>query len=350
MIEPYYNEDGVRIFCGDCREVLKSLESGTVQCCVTSPPYWGLRDYGCDGQIGLEKTPQEYVETMRQVFGEVWRVLRDDGTLWLNLGDSYFGGGRGGNPSESPFRKQATNAGSLVAPTKIPNGFKAKDLVGIPWRVAFTLQDDGWYLRQDLIWHKPNPMPESVTDRCTKAHEYIFLLSKSPRYYYDQEAIKEPASDAMLMEVDQGYDGFGLKDYASAGVQNPSGVKARIIANARKRADQFGGNKHNGDTTKHSDGSVYTGKITVNKRTVWTVPTAPFCGAHFATYPPDLIKPCIMAGTKPGDLVIDPFAGSGTTGMVALELGRRALLVEQNPEYAKLCWQRCNVTRGLPLA
>jgi DNA modification methylase len=344
----------VTIKNGDCRTVLKELPPESVQCVVTSPPYWGLRDYGHADQIGLEETPQAYVETMREVFAEVWRVLRDDGTLWLNLGDSYSGSGKGGNPDEG---KQATNKGSQTigtlygktgesarqaAVTNVSrrlcaeHGMKAKDLIGIPWRVALALQADGWYLRSDIIWHKPNPMPESMTDRPTRSHEYIFLMTKSPRYYYNAEAIKEPS-----VEVD-----WQSRLTRDSDKSTPPAERNGI----RKRNDRFGGNKHNGETTKHSDGSIFTGSEDRNKRDVWTVTTSPYPDAHFATFPPDLIKPCILAGTKPGDVVLDPFGGSGTTGKVALELGRRAVLVELNPEYTKLCEQRCTTTRGLPLA
>jgi DNA modification methylase len=336
------------VITGDCRTALKDIPDESVQCCVTSPPYFGLRDYNVEGQIGLETNPADYVAQLLAAFAEVWRVLRKDGTLWLNLGDSYANDGKWGGHTGGKHVKSLHC--SPIGRNKRYTGLKPKDLIGIPWLVAFALREAGWYLRRDIIWHKPNAMPESVTDRPAVAHEYLFLLTKSETYYFDNEAIKEPASDAMLMEVDQGYDGLGLKDYAAAGVQNPSGVKARIIANARRRADQFVGNKHNGDTSKHSDGSVYTGTITVNKRTVWTVPTSPFNGAHFATFPPALIKPCILAGSKPGDIVLDPFAGSGTCGLVALELGRRALLVELNPEYVELIHQRCHTTLGLPLS
>lgn len=339
----------LQIICGDALTELKKLPDESVQMCCTSPPYWWLRDYGIAGQLGLEKSSEEYAARMVEVFREVKRVLRDDGTLWLNLGDSYTGGNPGRNPGRP---KQQTNRGSNGEQrrTKTGPGLKPKDLIGIPWRVAFALQADGWWLRRDIIWHKPNAMPESVTDRPAVAHEYMFLLAKSENYYFDNEAIKEPASDAMLLEMEQGYDGLGLKDYGAAAVQNPSSVKTRIIANARKRADQFGGNKHNGETSKHSDGSVYTGRITVNKRTVWTVPTAPFNGEHFATFPPNLIKPCILAGCPVGGIVLDPFAGSFTTCMVALELGRKAIGIELNPEYVKIGRQRCNVTPGLLLS
>lgn len=348
---------------GDARTELKQIPDGTVQCCVTSPPYFGLRDYKVAGQIGLEQTPELYVAELVAVFREVRRVLRDDGTLWLNLGDSYAGSwGNYGGQNRTAGKQRAISAGSRVPNAawdertkfKPPGadgfeGVKPKDLIGIPWMVAFALRADGWYLRQDIIWSKPNPMPESVQDRCTKSHEYIFLLTKSARYYYDAAAIAEPASGALYDQVEEGYNGEGTKDYTSNGVQNPSGVKARIIANARKRADQFGGNKHNGDTTQHSDGSIYTGKLTRNKRSVWTVPTACCKEAHFATFPPDLIRPCILAGSRAGDTVLDPFGGSGTTGQVALEEGRNVILIELNPDYCALIRHRTNVTPGLAL-
>ena len=210
----------------------------------------------------------------------------------------------------------------------------------MPWRLAFALQADGWYLRSDIIWAKPNPMPESVTDRPTRSHEYVFLLTKSARYYYDKDAIAEPCSDALIKQVEDGYTGAGLKDYEGAGVQNPSDVKSRIIGNLRKRADRFGGNKHGGDTTKHSDGSVYTGRPTRNKRSVWFITPKPYRGAHFATFPPALVEPCILAGSRPGDTVLDPFGGSGTTGVVAQQHGRNAVLCDLNPEYLALAKRR----------
>jgi len=280
---------------GDCRELLREIPDESVQCCVTSPPYWGLRDYGHPDQIGQEPSPDEYVANLVSVFDEVRRVLRADGTLWLNLGDSYASTGRSEQkPSPKGTVGQAVKAtGRKVIWGKdrhdnfawtLPGGIKPKDLVGTPWMVAFALRDSGWWLRSEIIWQKPNVMPESVTDRPTTAHEKIFLLTKSASYYYDAEAIKEPA-----------------------------------------------------------------GNVTRNKRSVWTVPTAPYKEAHFATYPPDLIRPCIMAGTKRGDVVLDPFGGSGTTGQVALELGRRAILLELNADYAKIIEQRTNVTPGLAL-
>ena len=300
---------------GDNREILPTLESGSVQCCVTSPPYWGLRDYGNDAQLGLESTPEEYVANMVQVFREVKRVLRDDGTLWLNLGDSYSGSGKGGGTGVMSS-KQMTNMGSLNMGDyggNVPDGLKPKDLVGIPWRVAFALQADGWYLRQDIIWHKPNPMPESVTDRCTKSHEYIFLLSKSARYYFDAAAIAEPLQESSIVRNQTGWHGNEDRGY----VNGPQNHMSKYLGS---------------DAAKEATSR--------NKRSVWTVTTKPFSGAHFATFPPDLIEPCILAGSKPGDTVLDPFGGSGTTGMVAERLGRSWILIELNPEYEKISHNR----------
>lgn len=307
------------IYCADAREGLRALPDASVQCVVTSPPYWGLRDYGVQGQIGLEPTLPEFVEAMTEVFREVSRVLRADGTVWLNMGDAYAGGGRGGNPEESAHRKQATNTGSVTGaakdPGKTPAGLKPKDLCGIPWRVAFALQDAGWYLRQDIIWHKPNPMPESVTDRCTKAHEYIFLLSKSVRYYYDSGAIKEISTT-----------GDVRKPYGSDGAWSMDGRDKWAEGAGQPRANA---------------------KLdTRNKRSVWTVTVQPFPGAHFATFPPKLIEPCILAGCPPDGIVLDPFHGAGTTGMVALQQGRKYIGIELNPEYVELSLPRLQEAAG----
>jgi DNA modification methylase len=333
-------------------------------------------------QIGLEKTPEEYVAKMVAVFREVRRVLRKDGTLWLNLGDSYNGSGRKETQVNSP--KQMTNRGATSQIGTCVKNIKPKDLVGIPWMVAFALRADGWYLRQDIIWHKPNPMPESVTDRCTKAHEYIFLLSKSERYYYDAKAIAEPVSQAMLQQIEQGYNGESTKDYASGGAQNASETKKRIIESARASWNGSSFDKGKTGEMKHTRGglTLTSGKhsvednqasghrmvesvararkegadhdapfgMTRNKRSVWTVTTKPFKGAHFATFPPDLIKPCVLAGCPVGGTVLDPFGGSGTTGMVALELGRSAILIELNEKYVKLIEQRTDITPGLHLS
>lgn len=312
------------------------MPSESVNTCVTSPPYFGLRDYGHVGQIGLEATPDEFVGKLVEVFREVRRVLRDDGTLWLNLGDSYaaqrsgtampaetLAGGQSGQSVDGRGHRgrgdaDATRvdggtrreAGSGPAHRNASAiGLKHKDLIGIPWRVAFALQADGWYLRQDIIWHKPNPMPESVTDRCTKSHEYIFLMSKSERYYFDSEAIAEPAIHA-----------------------------GKVVTNNNGKNGQMGGfGATRGGFMKPEGVTV---KDTRNRRSVWTVPSHPFKGAHFATFPPDLIEPCILAGSPRGGVVLDPFGGSGTTGLVADRNGRESILCELNQEYANIAQDR----------
>ena len=299
-----------KIYNMDCLKGLKQLPDNSINCCVTSPPYWGLRDYGVEGQIGLESTPEEYVENMVKVFREVKRVLRDDGTLWLNLGDSYAGSGRGPT-GRNGIGNQEKRQGFHSPKVVIPTGLKPKDLVGIPWMVAFALRADGWYLRQDIIWHKPNPMPESVKDRCTKAHEYIFLLTKSGRYYYDADAIREPHK-----EIDRRFGGDGTH----------FGTGVRYHNNAPK------GVQRGAWLGQHPKGR--------NKRTVWSVTTKPFKGAHFAVFPPDLIKPCILAGCPAGGVVLDPFMGSGTTGMAAAMYQRNFIGFELNPEYCKMAEKR----------
>jgi DNA modification methylase len=333
-----------KIITGDVRETLQTLPDGCVQTCVTSPPYFGLRDYGVPGQIGLEASPDAFMARMVDVFEGVRRVLRDDGTLWLNLGDSYATGGkgsggrfmemRGGDGSESAgawaHRKGAKGWRSA------PEGLKHKDLIGIPWRVAFALQAAGWYLRADIVWSKPNPMPESVRDRPTKAHEYIFLLSKSPRYYYDAAAIREPFSASTLREFADGYNGSARKAYAGTGAQNASDVKRRIIDKQRGHGRRHAGFNDRWDAMPKT---AQTG-MGRNKRSVWHVATQPFPGAHFATYPEKLIEPCILAGSKPGDTVFDPFCGSGTTGAVAIRHQRNFIGCEMNPEYVKLAEKR----------
>jgi len=283
---------------------------------VTSPPYWGLRDYGNDGQIGLEQTPDAFIAELVAVFSEVKRVLRNDGTLWVNMGDSY--NGSGGN--HQPHHKNDTGfQGKIGAEKHKGTGrnvdtLKSKDLVGIPWMLAFALRADGWYLRQDIIWHKPNPMPESVRDRCTKAHEYIFLMSKSPKYYFDSEAMKEPST------------------------------------NLGKTKIRFGGNKYgDSDDPKHAtkSGNEYTDTGFRNKRSVWSVTTRPFKGAHFATFPPALIEPCILAGCPEGGTVLDPFFGAGTTGLVAQRHNRKWIGCELNPEYAAIAQARIKAESNL---
>lgn len=314
----YYSDERCALLQGDCLQLLKGLPAQSIHCCVTSPPYFGLRDYGVDGQIGLEPTSDEFVAKLVEVFREVKRVLRDDGTLWLNLGDSYAGSGKGpaGNLGKKHNERHMEHTNSSG---NIPNGLKAKDLIGIPWKVAFALQADGWYLRQDIIWHKPNPMPESVRDRCTKAHEYIFLLSKREKYYFDSEAIKEPYSDSYAKDRRHGKKELkhsNWKDYSAQGdgVQTPTQL-------------------HDNMFTKE----LGTGR---NKRSVWTVTTKPFKGAHFATFPPDLIEPCVLAGCPAGGFVLDPFNGAGTTGLVAIKHGRKYVGCELNPEYCDITVRR----------
>lgn len=326
-----------QIIQGDCLDRLRELPDASVHCCVTSPPYYGLRDYGVAGQLGLEKTPQEYVDNIVAVFREVRRVLRDDGTLWLNLGDSYA---RNGGEQGGCNRDLIHLEGSQKIMLKTPEGIKPKNLVGIPWRVA--LQADGWYLRQDIIWSKPNPMPESVTDRCTKSHEYIFLMSKSARYFYDAESISEPVAPSTIDRLSQ----------SNLDQQNGSSrVPGKTNGNMKAVPPRFGGDKYGSSDAvenRTKSGNEYSiGNGTRNKRSVWTVATQPYSEAHFATFPPKLIKPCILAGCPIGGTTIDPFGGSGTTGMVALELGRNAILIELNPEYVKIAQQRTNVTPSM---
>ena len=319
-MESYAKTNGFdmnKIIFGDCRDTMRQLTTDgvKVQMCVTSPPYYGLRDYGHKGQIGLEETPEQYIDAMVEVFRCVKDILSDDGVLWLNIGDSYAGSGKGRNPDgtvhlSTLLAKQGSNTGAImgnVFSNKVPDGCKPKDLIGIPWMLAFALRADGWYLRQDIIWHKPNPMPESVMDRCTKAHEYIFLLSKSPKYFYDNEAIKEPS-------------------------EHPEdNRKSRVNTSTAKDFQRDVGNKLAvGDKT-------YPFR---NKRSVWTVNTKPYSGAHFAVFPEELIEPCILAGSRVGDVVLDPFMGSGTTAQVAQQLGRKYLGCELNHDYKTLQDQR----------
>jgi DNA modification methylase len=306
------------IYEGDCIETMKQWDAGCVQTCITSPPYYGLRDYGHEGQIGLEETPEAFVAKMVEVFREVKRVLRDDGTLWLNLGDSYSSHkdckSIGQTLAKGTSRETAHEmeiGKSRVRDSRMlkSQGLKNKDLIGIPWMVAFALRADGWYLRQDIIWHKPNPMPESVTDRCTKAHEYIFLFSKSQKYHFDNEAIKEDSI------------------HSGTVVSNNKGKNSEM----GKYGDTRGGFL--------KDGGVLVAE-TRNKRSVWTVTTKPYSGAHFATFPPDLIEPCILAGAPEGGIVLDPFMGSGTTAHTALRAGRQYVGCELNGEYIKLANKR----------
>lgn len=388
-----------QMLVGDCIDMMRTLPDQSVQCCVTSPPYFGLRDYGVDGQIGLEQTPAEFIGRLVEVFREVRRVLRDDGTAWVNMGDSYASKpngpvGLGGHSGDTPH--VAVRTANARRSSQIPEGFKHKDLMGMPWRLAFALQDDGWYLRQDIIWHKPNPMPKSTRDRCTKAHEYIFLLSKSLRYHCDMEAIREPANLTGKGSAN-GFRGGAYIDGAtfdnaeggsrtSTGntvppIQSNNGVGWGHGTDAKSRNRQRvtvptgwdtstgdgghgafhkeGAERARRDSFKREDSKreqVIPGQnkgthrpdreestwdtSTRNKRSVWTVATQSFKDAHFATFPPDLIRPCVLAGAPRGGIVIDPFGGAGTTAVVAMQEGRKSILCELNPEYAAMAERR----------
>jgi DNA modification methylase len=361
----------VNILIGDVREQLRTLPDESVQCVVTSPPYWGLRDYGVTGQLGLEPTLGEHIATMVEVFHDVQRVLRKDGTLWLNYGDCYASSANGrsaadtkaaGNDDRTFRDKPFSTVGPIYDPaggargggvrgsnkghaSGISNGrvvaggyLKPKDLCGVPWRIALALQDDGWWLRQDIIWAKPNPMPESIKDRCTKSHEYLFLLAKSDRYYFDADAIREPA----------GYDPGNTK--FPDGWDTGKGAHGSIHRMGREKGKKCGPNSRvfvdrvphprNGNKEGAVAGATPVEGATRNKRSVWTVSTEAFSEAHFATFPTALIEPCILAGCPTGGTVLDPFGGSGTTGLVADRLQRNAILIELNPEYAAMARRR----------
>lgn len=291
-----------KVYFGDCRDSMRQMakDGVKVQTCITSPPYYGLRDYGHENQIGLEHDIEDYVANLVDVFSCVWDVLKDDGTLWLNLGDSYSGSGKGPSSSINKLHHNLEKKHSKI----VPDGLKPKDLIGVPWRVAFALQSAGWYLRQDIIWHKPNPMPESVTDRCTKNHEYIFLMTKSKKYYFDNDSIKEP-------------------------VKQDWGTR-----------DRSGGKYHNEGSGLQPHSGLEKSYEMANKRSVWTVNTKAYKGAHFAVYPEELIEPCVLAGSRVGDIVLDPFFGSGTTGAVAQNLGRKWIGCEINKDYEPLQLER----------
>lgn len=370
-----------KIYQGDALSVLKTFEGGSINCCVTSPPYWGLRDYGTatwvggddkcphqrenkittspnqykvpsgdmiykntcskcgairqDEQLGLEKTPGEYVQKLVEIFREVKRILKPEGTLWLNLGDSYSGGGRGCNTP-----KQQSNKGTLDMPQGIiPKGLKPKDLVGIPWMVAFALRSDGWYLRQDIIWYKRNPMPESVTDRCTKSHEYIFLLAKSQKYYYDYQAIYEKANydgrkDIIMKGSEKYQNGYFPTDVNTQSIA----VKGHVRWKTKMEGTNYGGD--GSGLHGHSGYDSLDNPYIRNKRSVWDVTTKPFAEAHFATFPELLIVDCIKAGCPENGIVLDPFMGAGTTGLVARKLDRNFIGIELSSKYIKIAEKR----------
>ena len=334
-------------YLGDVRDGLRAMASAGVRArtCVTSPPYWGLRDYGVAGQLGLEETVDEYVANMVEVFRLVRDVLADDGTLWLNLGDSYNtqAGAVGSRPGGGGRGDKWKQIGAMTSPNRMPQkGLKPKDLVGIPWRVAFALQADGWWLRQDIVWKKPNPMPESVTDRCTKAHEYLFLLSKRERYYFDQDAIAEPATDFAGRRRKVVPDGWATGAGPHDAVSHSR--RSSKVAAAEGREREIAGAAKGIDERKHSPE-----RTTRNRRSVWTIPTEPFPEAHFATFPTALVEPCVLAGSAVGDVVLDPFMGSGTVAQVAQALGRSWVGCELNPEYHAMIARRTRA-RGLALA
>jgi DNA modification methylase len=307
------------IHCGDALAVLKTLEAGSAQCCVTSPPYYGLRDYGVDGQIGLEQSPDQYIDRLVEVFAEVHRVLRADGTLWVNIGDSYAAN----RPYQvSQTKDKGTKRDSNTfnhMPMRVPDGLKSKDLIGIPWMLAFALRKFGWYLRQDIIWAKPNPMPESVKDRCTKSHEYIFLLSKSQKYFYDADTIREPTVDQHVSWQSRKSKGEPMR-------------RGMTVFNEEYKSPHLGSNP-----------------LGRNKRSVWTITTKPFRGAHFAVMPEDLVEPCVLAGSRKNDTVLDPFAGAGTTGIVANRHGRNFIGIELNSDYIVIVDERRKSTERASL-
>jgi site-specific DNA-methyltransferase (adenine-specific) len=315
-----------KIYCGDALKMLRTFASDSVNCVVTSPPYYCLRDYGMSEQIGLEQSPEEFIKNLVDVFMECRRVLKKDGTMWVVIGDSYAGSGRGWGGKNDLYSRNIQPKASLATefskPKKLYN-YKNKDLIGIPWALAFALRDAGWYLRQDIIWHKPNPMPESIRDRCTKAHEYVFLFTKSAHYYFDYTAMLEPAS----------YDGNrknvynGSKKYAN----RASGTATQTLSRGGR---ERWANKKNGYLAR-------------NKRSVWTVATGRFKGAHFATFQPDLIRTCIEAGCQPDGIVLDPFMGAGTTALVAKELNRKYVGIELNADYVNIAEERLR-TNGIP--
>jgi len=334
----------------DCLEGLKQYRDGIFHCCVTSPPYWGLRDYGVDGQLGLESSPEQFIEKMVEVFREVKRVLRDDGTCWINIGDSYAGNG-GAYGSQSEYitgRQPEQKMGMAERFKKHAAGIKPKDMVGIPWMLAFALRADGWYLRQDIIWSKPNPMPESIKDRCTKSHEYIFLLSKSPKYYYNQDTIKEPASEnthPRRKQIPSGWDTGPTNHKGKSGRYSDTGVGWGKTSEHAPGDDRIRPSRIKNNKSFDAAMSVMPEKR--NKRSVWTITPQAFKEAHFATFPEELPYTCIKAGCPEGGIVLDPFMGAGTTALVARKLQRQYVGYEINSEYVRLAETRLQKELGM---
>lgn len=338
-----------RIILGDCLEALKTLPDNSVDCCVTSPPYYALRDYGVEGQIGLEDTPEKFIEKLTEVFMQVHRILKPEGTLWLNIGDSYWGGGwRNAEFNEHSGTLQKGSKGTYCGKTMpackgVQGVYKPKDLIGIPWMLAFSIRNAGWYLRQDIIWHKPNPMPESVTDRCTKSHEYIFLFSKSQKYYFDYEAIQEPCTDQNRTNFQSGSRSNGINKDRN---DNDLGERCKNWKPKTKNC-QYDGQRPNSMHLRRGAGLPDETYIVRNKRDVWSVNVKPCKEAHFATYPTELIRPCILAGCPEGGVVLDPFMGAGTTAIVAKSLDRNYIGCELNPEYKEIAEKRLYNTFGM---
>lgn len=341
-----------RLLIGDCRAILPTLDARSVHCCVTSPPYFGLRDYGVAGQIGLEPSPDAYIAELVAVFRKVRRVLRDDGTLWLNLGDSYASDTKGsGGPCVLPGAGKAMTDARYMAVRRISHGLKPKDLMLIPARVALALQADGWWLRSDIIWAKPNPMPESVTDRPTSAHEHVFLLSKRERYWYDATAVREPMAAASVDRLSQDIANQAGSLRANGGAKTNGPMRAVAKGNAKTfRGGVYTGSRafdNDGQMERDSHGNEPNETGSRNLRNVWTIATQPFSEAHFATFPPELAERCIKAGCPKDGTVLDPFSGAGTTGLVADRLQRNAVLIELNPQYAAMTSSRIEKDAGM---
>lgn len=333
-----------KIFNMDCLAGLRQMEDQSVHTCVTSPPYWGLRDYGVDGQHGLEESPELFVSQQVEIFREVRRVIRDDGTLWLNIGDSYAASGRGGGGGSFQHNAIGTRVSGCNNRRKPVAGYKVKDLVGVPWMLAFALRADGWYLRDCIIWSKPNPMPESVTDRTTKAHEYIFLLSKSQKYYYDSKSIREPAAESSIKRWQQ-----NISDQAgSARVPGKTNGMMKAIGGPKVDKQRGHSRRHAGFNERWDHMSTAEQmSYGANKRSVWTIPTKPFKEAHFATFPEEIPRTCILAGCPPNGVVLDPYMGAGTTALVARKLQRNYVGFELNPDYVAIAERRLKKELGL---